>query len=277
MSELPRPDIKPIFQRGGYLHPILTPNGKLITDGLSAESSPSSRHLVSVDQDQSLKVASRIFGTWSEGKGRVEFVGGRRDLERSRPWRLPVRASVRRSDASEPKVALKRKNLAVILFTTSAEARAVTGWLTSLHPALRDGQSLKLPKYHYGGLGFRGHWTWNGRTDILPHLGGETDRVKGNETAGAGATSAAMWTVRALESPSCVTRNNFRAPQRCVCIPTNRSSVSRLRNSATGKSPQANRMCRATASSSPTARQTKAEPVERLWNDYAHPPTITID
>jgi len=72
---------------------------------------------------------------------------------------------------------------------------------------------LKLPKYHYGGLGFRGHWTWNGKDKtFFLTSGGETDRVKETKPAGAGATSAAMWTVRALASPSCVTRK-FRAPQ----------------------------------------------------------------
>jgi hypothetical protein len=31
-SEPPRPDIKPIFRRGGYLHPVRTPSGRIITD-----------------------------------------------------------------------------------------------------------------------------------------------------------------------------------------------------------------------------------------------------
>ena len=31
-GELPSPDIKPIFRRGGYIHPVYTPSGKLVTD-----------------------------------------------------------------------------------------------------------------------------------------------------------------------------------------------------------------------------------------------------
>ena len=31
-SELPRGDIKPEFKRGGYIHPVLSPSGRLVTD-----------------------------------------------------------------------------------------------------------------------------------------------------------------------------------------------------------------------------------------------------
>ena len=35
-SDLPRPDIKPQFKRGGYIHPVFSPSGKQITDDYPA-------------------------------------------------------------------------------------------------------------------------------------------------------------------------------------------------------------------------------------------------
>src|SRR2546422_781463 len=73
MSELPRPDIKPIFQRGGYLHPILTPNGKLITDDYP----PNHLHHHGIWfpwTKTEFEGRQPDFWNMGEGKGRVEFV-----------------------------------------------------------------------------------------------------------------------------------------------------------------------------------------------------------
>src|SRR5688500_14103688 len=36
-GEFPRPDIKPVFKRGGYIHPVFTPEGRAITDDYPAD------------------------------------------------------------------------------------------------------------------------------------------------------------------------------------------------------------------------------------------------
>jgi hypothetical protein len=50
---------------------------------------------------------------------------------------------------------------------------------------LAGADPLHLPRYHYGGLGFRGHRAWDGK-DHCRFLTSEgvTDRLKGNETRG---------------------------------------------------------------------------------------------
>ncbi len=84
---------------------------------------------------------------------------------------------------------------------------------TMTHTAATDA-ALKLPKYHYGGLGFRGHWDWNGKDAwrILTSEG-ETDRIKANETRGrwcwnGGLVGDKLAGVTILCAPE-----NFRAPQ----------------------------------------------------------------
>ena len=73
---------------------------------------------------------------------------------------------------------------------------------------------LKLPKYHYGGLGFRGNWAWNGPDAMrLLTSEGETDRKKANETRAkwcwiGGLVDGQTAGVTILGAPT-----NFRAPQ----------------------------------------------------------------
>jgi hypothetical protein len=72
-----------------------------------------------------------------------------------------------------------------------------------------------LPKYHYGGFGFRGADAWNGPGDAALFLTSEgiTDRIKGNDTRGrwcylGGKLEGAIAGTAVLGHP-----DNFRAPQ----------------------------------------------------------------
>ena len=82
-------------------------------------------------------------------------------------------------------------------------------------------EALKLPLYRYGGLGFRGHRTWDGagNCEFLTSEG-ITDRVKGNESKArwlwaGGTVDGATAGVTILSHPE-----NFRAPQPLRIHPT---------------------------------------------------------
>ena len=74
--------------------------------------------------------------------------------------------------------------------------------------------SLTLPKYHYGGMGFRGNRAWNGTENtFFLTSAGETNRLKGNETRGrwcyiGGKVDGSTTGIAILCHP-----DNFRAPQ----------------------------------------------------------------
>jgi hypothetical protein len=100
----------------------------------------------------------------------------------------------------------------VAVSAESAPARYVIDF-TSTQTCASDAP-LKLPKYHYGGFGFRGNWAWNGaEACCFLTSGGETDRKKGNETRGkwcwiGGLVDGQPAGVTVLCAPT-----NFRFPQ----------------------------------------------------------------
>ena len=275
MSDLPRPDIKPVFQRGGYLHPILTPGGKLITDDYP----PNHLHHHGIWfpwTKTEFEGRQPDFWNMGEGKGRVEFVAV------GETWSGRVHGGVHARHrfidltAAEPRVALE-ETWQVTLYNAGRGASRY--WMLDLVSTQQCASTspLKLPKYLYGGLGFRGNWLWNGKDKtFFLTSDGETDRVKGNEARArwchiSGDVDGARAGIAILCHP-----DNFRAPQPMRLHPTEPFfcfAPSQLGDweIPPGK-PYVSRYRFIVADGPPD----KAE-LERLWNDYAHPPTVAID
>lgn len=218
-GELPRPDIKDAFRRGGYLHPVTTPNGTVITDDFP----PNHVHHHGIWfpwTKTRFEDREPDFWNMGEGKGRVEFV------KLDRFWSGSVHggfvAEHKFVDLLAPggKDVLKEKwTLRVYPGPEGANAAWMFD-LESVQTCLTD-EPLILPEYHYGGLGFRGHWDWNGaeRTFWLTS-NGETDRVKGHATRAnwcyvGGVTAGKRAGIAILGHPE-----NFRAPQPMRIHPT---------------------------------------------------------
>ena len=275
LSELPRPDIKPIFKRSGYLHPILTPGGKCITDDYP----PNHLHHHGIWfpwTKTEFEGRQPDFWNMGEGKGKVEFVA------LGQTWSGPVHGGFQSRHrfvdltAAEPKAALN-ETWQVTLYNVGRGANRY--WMVDLVSTQQCATTspLKLPKYFYGGLGFRGNWAWNGKdkTFFLTSEG-ETDRVKGNETRArwchvSGDVDGARAGIAILCHP-----DNFRAPQPMRLHPSEPFfcfAPSQLGDweIAPGK-PYVSRYRFIIADGAPD----KAE-LERLWNDYAHPPVIAFD
>jgi hypothetical protein len=192
-SELPRADIKPIFKRGGYLHPIRTLAGRVVTDDYP----PNHIHHHGVWwawTKTAFDGREPDFWNMGEGKGRVEWVG----LEAS--WEGPLHAGFRAKHrfvdltAPAPVVALHETWHVTVFRPAAHSAKA---WMFDLESeqTCATAQSVKLPTYHYGGLGVRGNWGWNGKEQAHYLTSeGETDR----ERARAGAIWEATSTASAL-------------------------------------------------------------------------------
>ena len=135
---------------------------------------------------------------------------------------------------------------------------------------------LELPKYHYGGLGFRGHKGWDGKANATYLTSEGKDRSNGNETRGkwchvSGKIDGQTAGVAVLCHP-----DNFRFPQPmrlhpdepffCYCpsqlgdwkIEPGKPYVARYRFVVMDAGPD-------------------AKEIERLWNDYANPPKVTVE
>ena len=273
-----RPDLKPIFQRGGYIHPVLSPSGKQITDDYPVNHKHHHGIWFAWTHTE-FEGRTPDFWNVADGKGFVEF----ESLEKT--WSGPVHAGFtsrhRQMDTTEkgvkPKTALL-ETWNVKLYAVGQEAKQPYFLFDMEITDTCAHGPLKLPEYRYGGIGIRGNWAWNGR-DKLQFLNSEgvIDRSKGDssQTVGrwahmGGLVDGAFTGIAVLGHP-----DNVRAPQPQRIHPT--EPFLNLAPQQAGDveiapgRPLTLRYRFVVADGAPD----KAE-LERLWNDYAHPPRMTV-
>ncbi len=270
-GELPRKDIKEAFARGGYIGSVWSPSGRLITDDFP----PNHIHHHGIWfpwTKTEFEGRHPDFWNMGEGTGRVEFVS----LDEFHGGAVfgSFTAQHKFVDliAKPAKTALN-ETWQVRLFNAGNGA-----WIFDLISTQKcaGDSALKLPKYHYGGLGIRGHRDWNGagKAHFLTSEG--ISGSKANETRGnwcwmGGPVDNQETGIAVLCHPS-----NFRAPQPfrahpsepflCLApsqlgdweIKPGEDYVSRYRFVVRDGEPD-------------------KDEFNRQWNDYAHPPQVTVE
>ncbi len=219
-GELPRAEIPEKFKRGGYLHPLLTPSGRQVTDDFPANHQH--HHGVWSPWTKTL-FEGRAPDFWNMGdlKGRVDFVA----LDRN--WSGPVHAGFRARHrmvdmlARPERLALDETWEVRCFNLGEARNRRCQVLELVLTQTCTTASALELPKYHYGGLGVRGNWAWNG-ANATRWLTSEgiTNRIAANETRGrwcwmGGLVDGQLAGVAILGAPE-----NFRSPQPMRVHPT---------------------------------------------------------
>lgn len=214
-GEFPRQDIKDIFRRGGYLQSIHTPGGKLVTDDFP----PDHVHhhgVWSPWTKTEFEGRKPDFWNMGQGTGRVEFVA--LDGVWQKDGRAGFKARHRFIDmTAKPEKAALLETWEVSVSSTGKEHVVDL----SIVQTCAGKSPLKLPEYHYGGLGFRGHRGWNGAANCrFLTASGLTDRTKVNTSKEAwcwigGTVDGATCGVAIFCHPS-----NFRAPQPVRAHPT---------------------------------------------------------
>lgn len=211
---LPRADIAPEFKRAGYIHPVYSPAGKIVTDDYP--SNHVHHHGIwSPWTKTSFQGRSPDFWNMQAKTGAEDFVA----LDRT--WSGTVHGGfesrLKMVDLSAPApVTVLNETWRVTAYQVAGASGGGTGCVFDLEvtQTCATGDPLLLPTYHYGGFGFRGAAEWNGEGGaIFLTSEGETDRVKGNATRGrwcylGGRISGAIAGTAVLGHPG-----NFRAPQ----------------------------------------------------------------
>ena len=213
----PRTDIKPEILRAGYIHPVFSPAGHLVTD----------------DYPSNHVHHHGIWAPWTKTKfqGRspdfwnMQNKTGFEDLVAlDRTWSGPVHggleARLRSVDltAPTPVTVLNSTWLLTVYDVPAATgARPVRLFDLTVTHAAATSDALELPQYHYGGFGLRGSGAWNGPGDAASFLTSEglTDRIKGNDSrarwcylGGPVSPAGDLAGTAVLGHP-----DNFRAPQ----------------------------------------------------------------
>lgn len=216
-AAVPRPGIKPEILRAGYIHPVFSPAGHLVTDDYP--SNHVHHHGIWTPWTKT-KFQGRSPDFWN-----MQNKTGFEDLVAlDRTWSGPVHggleARLRSVDltAPTPVTALNSTwHLTVYDVPVATGAKPVRMFDLTVTHAAATSDALELPQYHYGGFGLRGSAKWNGPGDVARFLTSEglTDRIKGNDSrarwcylGGAVTPAGDLAGTAVLGHPE-----NFRAPQ----------------------------------------------------------------
>jgi hypothetical protein len=267
-GELPREDIKPLYIRGGYLHPIRTLSGKTITDDFP----PNHIHHHGVWASWTkTEFEGRHPDFWNvgDGKGKVEFVSVEKTFEGPVFNGLVSKQRYIDLTAPEPKTALN-ETWEVRAYPPDPKGRFWIFDITAVQECATS-KPLKLPEYRYGGIGFRGNRAWNGKdnTQFLTSEG-ETDRIKGQGTHARWCDISGLVDGERAGITIMCHPENFRAPQPMRLHPDepffNYAPQEAGPMEITPGKPYIMRYRFVVHDAAPDK-----ELLERLWNDYAHP------
>lgn len=284
-TELPRPDIDPVFQRGGYIHPVWTPSEKVITGDYPAD------HL-------------HHHGIWAAWTNTV-FEGRKPDFwnmgDRTGTvlpvaidsvWSGPVHGGLiarhRYVDLSgEAPADVLHETWTVRVYNVSGPpdpsaddsgrplSRPYRIFDLEVVQTTASSSPLGLPEYRYGGVGFRGRDEWNGAPNAFFLTSEGKDRSDGHATRArwahiSGHVDGELAGIGILADP-----RNFRFPEPMRIHPSEpffNWAPSQLGEwSIEPGTPFVARYRYVVTDGGPDSAE-----LERLWNDFANPPAVTV-
>lgn len=272
-GELPASDIKEIFRRGGYLHPVYTPSGRAITDDYP----PDHYHHHGIwFAWTKTEFEGRHPDFWNvgDGTGKVEFVALDSTWSGAVHGGFTSRHRYVDVSGSKPVTALNEEWKVTVYNVGRGQKPYSMFDMVATHECAAS-SPLVLPEYRYGGVGFRGHRQWLEKANCFFLTSEGKDRSNGHGTRArwchiGGRIDGQPAGIAVLDHPA-----NFRAPQPmrinpdqpffCYAPPLmgqweitpGKPNVSRYRFIVYDGEPD------------------KAE-LDRLWNDYANPPQVAI-
>jgi hypothetical protein len=263
------------FRHGAHLHPVFSPGGKLVTGNHPADHRWHRGIWMSWTKTE---FEGRHPDFWNMGKDNGgQLTGEIRFDKLVGIWNGPIHAGVvaehRHIDHTGGMAKdVLRETWELRAYRTSG-SRNVTDLISTQVTA--GSSPLKLPKYHYGGLGVRGHAAWDPKDKVAMLTSEGHDRK-----AGDNSTARWVWLGGEVEGGPTglailIHPENFRFPQPLRLNPNNpqlciapsqggdweitpgKHFVSKYRFVVFDGKPE-------------------AKELDRLWNDYAHPPQVTI-
>jgi hypothetical protein len=265
------PGIEPWYLRGGYLHPIFTPSGVLVTDDYTRDHH-AHHGLWSAWAPVTFEGKDINFWAMGErtGKGDFDALLG--------TWDGPVHAGLRARNVqvslagAQPKTALNEIWVVTLYRTHEGPAPYFLFDLDSTQETATT-SAVMIHEHIYGGFALRGHAQWGASADFLTSEG--RTRANGDGTNGrwchiGGRVDGKQAGYAALGHPG-----NFRAPQPLRINPSD--PFFSLAPAAAGPfaivpgKPYVSHF-RVVVSDGPADRAL----LDRLWNDYARPPEVAV-
>jgi hypothetical protein len=220
-AEAPSANIRPSFLRAGYLHPVFTPAGRIVTDDYP-DDHPHQHGIFFAWTRTEFEGRQPDF--WNMGDGTGAVVLDKVEDVRGGPDRATFKARLRHVDLSapQPKTALNEVWDVTVYRTVGDSIKgdsisAVPGRYTMFDivstQECASASPLILPDYRYGGIGIRGHRNWRVKTNVSFLTSEGKDRIAGDDTparwcAMGGRVDGQLVGLATLGHPA-----NFRAPQ----------------------------------------------------------------
>jgi hypothetical protein len=271
--DLPNSDIKPIFLRGGYIHPVYTPSGRTVTDDYPSDHYHHHGIWFAWTKTE-FEGGHPDFWNMGDGTGRVEFEA----LEDT--WSGPVHAGFRSRQryvaltGAGPKTALSEQ-WDVRIYSVGKSPKPYFVFDIAVTQQCATGSPLILEEYRYGGVAVRGHRDWKDKSKVAFLTSEGKTRENGNATRGrwchiGGPVEGQLVGIAVLDHPA-----NFRAPAPLRIHPDDPyfnyapSQAGKFEIRPGEKFILRYRYIVADGRPDP-------DELNRLWNDYANPPEVTI-
>lgn len=263
-----------MYRRGGYIHPVNSPDGIPLTNHLDQKVHPHHYGIFSAWTSTEFQGRTPDFWNPHNHTGRVDDGDS---LETA--WEGPVHGGFRAVNyfvdisSSAPVTALNEE-WKVIAYNTSDDS-GYHMFDIVLTQTANTAQPLVLPEYHYGGMAFRGHANWDNPENVTFLTSEGHDRSTGNETRArwchmGGIVNGKTAGIAVMGHPG-----NVRSPQPVRIHPETPyfvySPMQLGRMSIDPGSPYVMRYRYITYDGEPAP-----EKLDRFWNDYAYPPGVTV-
>jgi len=272
-GELPANDIKEIFRRGGYIHPVYTPSGRAVTDDYP----PDHYHHHGIWfawTKTEFEGRHPDFWNMGDGTGKVEFVALDSTWNGAVHGGFTSRHRYVDLSGSKPTTVLNEEWKVTVYNVGRGQKPYSMFDMIATHECATS-SPLVLPEYRYGGIGFRGHRQWLEKDNCFFLTSEGKDRSNGHGTRAkwchiGGRIDGQMAGIAVLDHPT-----NFRAPQPMRINPDQpffcyAPPLMGGLEIAPGK-PYVSRYRFIVYDGEPD----KVE-LDRLWNDYANPPQVEI-
>lgn len=260
------------YKRGGYIHPVYSPNGVVLTAHLNPLH-PHQSGIWSAWTNTEFEGRTPDFWNIHNNSGRVDQADS---LQNS--WEGPVHGGFQNKHffkdllAAEPLIAVNEEWNVYVYKAPEDDSYQIFDIIST--QSVNTGKPLILPEYHYGGIGFRGNRDWdnpeNARFLTSEGLGRNGNTTRPKWTHIGGLIDGELAGITVMDHPE-----NFRYPQPVRIHPDEPYFV---------YSPTQLGEMRIEPGSPYTARyryvtydgEPNTDELNRIWNDYAYPPGVTV-
>ncbi len=197
------------YRRGGYIHPVYTPGGSIVTNHLNEVQHPHHSGIWSAWTSTRYQDRSPDFWNIHNNTGRVDHYGGL-----IQAWEGSVTAGFKAMNqfidlSAEEPVSVLLEEWVVRSYISTDEYHIFDLVVTQ---SVRPSDPLILPEYRYGGVGFRGHADWDDPENCIfltsEGLGRDGHATRVNWTHIGGLSDGKLAGITIMGHPS-----NFRHPQ----------------------------------------------------------------